>query len=98
MRVRTAVLLLLSMTVRLHAETGEAGWLRYAPLPLQVSLQYNTVPHYLVTTSHSPVAVSASTELSRGLRAMLGENLRVSDTVPHEDAFVLGTVAEIHHL
>jgi alpha-glucuronidase len=98
MRVRTAVLLLLSMTVRLHAETGEAGWLRYAPLPLQVSLQYNTVPHYLVTTGHSPVAVSASTELSRGLHAMLGESLRISDTVPHEDAFVLGTVAEIHHL
>jgi alpha-glucuronidase len=86
------------MTVRLHAETGEAGWLRYAPLPLQVSLQYNTIPHYLVTTGHSPVAESASTELARGLHAMLGESLRVSDTVPHEDAFVLGTVAEIHHL
>jgi alpha-glucuronidase len=98
MRIGTAVLLLLSMTVRLHAETGEAGWLRYAPLPLQVTLQYNTVPHYLVTTGHSPVAQSASTELARGLHAMLGESLRVSETVPHEDAFVLGTVAEIHHL
>jgi alpha-glucuronidase len=98
MRVRAAVLLLLSMTMRLYAETGEAGWLRYAPLPLQVSLQYNTIPHYLVTTGHSPVAESAAKELSRGLHSMLGENLRVSETVPHEDAFVLGTVAEIHHL
>ncbi len=98
MRLYTAVFLLLCMTVRLQAETGEDGWLRYAPLPLQIAQQYNTVPHYLVTTGHTPIAASAASELVRGLHAMLGESLRVSSTLPREDAFVVGTPAEIHHL
>ena len=97
MRLHTAVFLL-CMTVRVQAETGEEGWLRYAPLPLQIAQQYNTVPHYLVTAGHSPVAGSAAGELSRGLHAMLGESLRVASTIPREDAFVLGTAAEIHYL
>jgi alpha-glucuronidase len=98
MRLHAAVFLLLCMTVRLQAETGEEGWLRYAPLPLQIAQQYNTVPHYLVTTGHTPVAASAASELVRGLHAMLGESLRVASTLPREDAFVVGTPAEIHHL
>ena len=102
MRLRTAVSLLalslLPLAPCVRAETGEEGWLRYAPLPLQVQLQYSTIPHYLVATGHSAVAVSAATELALGLHSMLGETLRVSSTVPQEDSFILGTPLEIRHL
>lgn len=98
MRTWAAILLLLSVAVRLHAETGEEGWLRYAPLPLQIAQGYDRMPHYLVTDSDSPIEASAARELALGLHSMLGESLRTSTTIPREDSFVLGTPSEIHHL
>jgi alpha-glucuronidase len=92
MRIRTAVLLL-TLSSYLHAETGEAGWLRYAPLPTQAAQQYKQLPGRIVATNST-----AATELARGLHSMLGRNLQVSSTLPGEDAIILGTTAEIHHL
>jgi alpha-glucuronidase len=92
MRIRTAVLLL-TLSSYLHAETGGAGWLRYVPLPTQAAQQYKQLPGRIVGSNRT-----AATELARGLRSMLGRNPQVSSTLPGEDAIILGTTAEIHHL
>ena len=85
---------------RVHAETGEAGWLRYAVLPPQAAQQYSKVPHLIVVTGQSTVAQNAANELARGLHSMLSQNLQISSTLPGTgaDAFLLGTSAEIQHL
>jgi alpha-glucuronidase len=92
------VLSLLSLLPRLHAETGEAGWLRYTALPPQVAQRYSKIPHHIVVSGQSTVANNAATELARGLHSMLNENLQISSTLPGEDSFLLGTSAEIRHL
>ncbi len=101
MRVRDAVSLLTLAFVCLapvgHAETGEEGWLRYAALPPQLAQQYK-FPRRIVVTNQSAVAHSAASELARGLHSMLGQNLQVASTLQGQDAFVLGTPAEIRHL
>src|ERR1700691_6455513 len=95
MRLRAAVnllgLSLLFVAPCLRAETGAEGWLRYAPLPLQVAQEYGTLPLCIITTSQSPVAQSAASELARGVHSMLGRNLKTSSTICGEDSFVLGT-------
>jgi alpha-glucuronidase len=102
MRVQSAVCLLalsfLSMVPGVHAETGEEGWLRYAPLPARATQQYKTIPHRIVVTSQSPIAHSAANELARGLHSMLGENIQIASTLAAEDSFILGTPAEIRQL
>ena len=101
MRVCHAVSLLalsfFSLAPGVHGETGKEGWLRYAPLPPQVAQQYK-LPRHIVVTGQSAVAHSAASELARGLHSMLGENLQVESTLPADDSFILGTVAEIRHL
>ncbi len=102
MRLTAAVnllaLSLLSVAPRLRAETGAEGWLRYAPLPPQVAQQYGAIPLCIITTSQSPVALSAATELARGVHSMLGRNLKTSSTICGVDSFVLGTPLEIRRL
>ena len=102
MRLRSALVLTaltcFSALPRLLAETGEAGWLRYAPLPLQIAQQYKTDPQCVVSLGKSPVARSAASELARGLHSMLGQTVLPSCTLGQEDAFVLGTPAEIRRV
>jgi alpha-glucuronidase len=101
MRVGHAVLLLASSFLALvpgvYGETGQEGWLRYAALPPQLAQQYK-IPHRIVATSQSAVTHSAASELTRGLHSMLGAHLTVSSTLAGDDAFLLGTPAEIRHL
>src|SRR5277367_5467275 len=101
MRVRDAVsLLTLAIFVLApggRAETGEDGWLRYAALPPQLAQQYR-FPRRIVVTEQSAVAHSAASELARGLHAMLGKSLQIADALQGEDAFILGTPAEIRRL
>ncbi len=97
---RTVLLLVLGLwfgTSGMRAETGEAGWLRYAPLSTQAAQQYK-LPSHIVSSGESAVSHSAASELARGLHSMIGQNLQISSTLPQEDAFVLGTTVEIHRL
>src|SRR3984885_2508997 len=102
MRLTAAVYLLalslLSVAPGLRAETGAAGWLRYAPLSPQVAQQYGALPLCIITTGQSPVAQSAASELARGVHSMLGRTLKTSSTICGEDSFILGTPLEIRHL
>jgi alpha-glucuronidase len=101
MRLRAVVnllgLSLLIVAPCLRAETGAEGWLRYAPLPPQLAQQYK-LPHCIFAAGKSVVVHSAAGELARGLHSMLGRNLQVSSTTCAEDAFILGTPAEIRRL
>jgi alpha-glucuronidase len=82
-----------------YGETGEEGWLRYAPLPQPAAQQYSNIPHLIVAPGQSPPAHSAANELSRGLHSMLGADIRVSANISAAgDVFVVGTAAEIEKL
>jgi len=79
------------------AETGEAAWLRYTPIKdAQALKQYVSLPQIVVSLDHSEVAVSAQSELTHGVRAMLGNTLRTeSNLSPDRNTFVLATVTEL---
>ena len=81
----------------LRAETGEAAWLRYAPVSAQARAMDASLPESVVALSQGAVADSARDELVRGLRSMLGREMVVRRGV-ERDAFVLGTFAEVHAL
>ncbi|HEX4064736.1 MAG TPA: alpha-glucuronidase family glycosyl hydrolase [Acidobacteriaceae bacterium] len=78
------------------AQDGSPAWLRYAPpsgiRPLPA---YDNMPAALVNLDDSPVGGSAQNELLRGVRSMLGKTLRLESNLPEENAWVLGTGAEI---
>ena len=81
-----------------HGETGEEGWLRYAPLSQSAAQQYRNVPHLIVSSGQSPVARSAASELARGLHSMLGTSVQVATNISGGDAFVVGTPEEVQKL
>jgi alpha-glucuronidase len=87
--------LCLAIASIVHAETGAEGWLRYAALPPQTAQQYRMLPLQIVTVTHSPIASNAATELARGLHSMLGKDFHLISPSAREDAFVIGTPAEI---
>src|SRR5579884_1977671 len=84
-------LLVLFCALPLFAESGEAAWLRYAPIEDQ--RQYASLPDTVIFLNKSALAKSAATELQRGLSGMLGKHLRIADN-SQQDAFVLATVTE----
>ena len=90
-------LFLLSVVGCAFAETGESGWLRYAPIQDADALKrYASLPTVVVSLDHSIVAKSAEAELIRGVQGMLGRPLHIeANDVPHADAFVLGTATEV---
>ena len=75
------------------AETGEAAWLRYAPL--DDSQQYASLPQAVVTLDSGILAKSAVDELTHGLSGMLAHPLHAQPQAKlTADAFVLATVTE----
>ncbi|MGB6432169.1 MAG: alpha-glucuronidase family glycosyl hydrolase [Candidatus Acidiferrales bacterium] len=89
------VLLLACVVQRLHAETGEDAWLRYAPLAPTDAAKYDSLPATVTVLGDSPLLATAQTELIRGVKGMLGRTLRAENGGPTENAFVLGTIADI---
>jgi alpha-glucuronidase len=93
----------LACFVSASAETGEAAWLRYAPLETQAAKRYNDLPSRVVVLGDSAVLHSAQEELTRGLAQMTGGSLSVEKKWLGDDgkfagAFVLSTHAPIHDL
>ncbi|MDI3253409.1 MAG: alpha-glucuronidase family glycosyl hydrolase [Bacillota bacterium] len=86
------LLLVFALVHHLSAESGQAAWLRYAPVENQPPDVW--LPHSIVLLDHSLVAQSAASELQRGLRGMLGREVPLTDVPRSEDAFVLVTVTE----
>lgn len=97
-RARCALLFaVLIAAATLRAEDGSNGWLRYAP-PLRdgIPASYAALPSALVNLDRSDLAATAQSEILRGVRAMLGRTLRLQNSPQSQDAWVLGTVQEIH--
>ncbi|HEV2274538.1 MAG TPA: alpha-glucuronidase family glycosyl hydrolase [Acidobacteriaceae bacterium] len=83
-------------SVALPAENGADGWLRYAPIQNQVTLrQYAPLPGKIVALGSSVIVHTAETESVRGLQSMLGRTIQVESSLPAEDSFVLGTIAQL---
>src|SRR5205814_2233068 len=79
-------------------ETGEEAWLRYAHLPVQQALAYQTLPATTVALGNSDVLATAQKELVRGLRGMLGRTLRISSTLPEESVILVGTLEQLRKI
>lgn len=81
------------------AQGWQSAWLRYAPLPGNAAAHVRSpLPARLVTLGDSPILESAQRELVRGLHSMLGETLQVERGVGAENAFVLGTMHDLHRV
>jgi alpha-glucuronidase len=78
-----------------RAETGAEAWLRYAPLDRNSAQKYSALPASVVVIGDSPVLHSAKAELMRGIRGMLGRNLRDDKTSLGENSIILGTFSAI---
>jgi alpha-glucuronidase len=89
-------LLLVCITaVSLRAESGHDAWLRYPMLPERVSEADAQVLGDSVTLlGSSEVLLAARNEFSRGIRGMLGRNLRQVSTFPDGGGVVIGQVRE----
>lgn len=75
-----------------RAETGYAGWLRYAPITGRDARdRYNDLPAIVVALGDSPLLSTAQQEIVRGVRGMLGRTPRAATQFPAEGAIVLGT-------
>lgn len=98
-RSRVAILVasisFLVFPVAAHSETGEAAWLRYAPLGQTNRAKYDSLPADVVALDNSPILQSSQQEIIRGIKGMLGRTLRAEKSLPKENAIVLGTVASI---
>jgi alpha-glucuronidase len=91
-----ALALFISTRARARAETGYDAWLRYAPIQDPgVKSRYDRLPSIVVSLTESPVIQSASDELRRGVRGMLGRDLQREAQLPDADAIVLGTVDRV---
>jgi alpha-glucuronidase len=95
---RLALLLaVLAVIATLRAEDGSQGWLRYAsPLRNGIPAGYAAMPSALVNLDAASTSASAQREMLRGVRGMLGRTLRVEAQISWNDAWVLGTVEEVH--
>src|SRR5690242_9012364 len=72
-----------------NAETGREGWLRYAPLPAEARISYESLPATVVVVGDSAILNNASDEIVRGVHGMLGRTLRVSAGLPNEGAIIV---------
>jgi alpha-glucuronidase len=89
------VLTALLLPAGAHAETGYDAWLRYVALDDAASRLYrDAVPPVLVVLGQEAPIQSAQRELTRGLRGLLGRELRIAAGVPAQDAIVIGTLAQ----
>ena len=91
------IAILLLTAISSVAETGEAAWLRFAPIQdAQAIHRYAASPSAVVSLDHSEIAANAERELARGIGSMLGKTLATeSGLLPDKNAFVLGTVTEL---
>jgi alpha-glucuronidase len=79
-----------------RADNGEDAWLRYARLDPAIAAQYKSLPTEVVVLGHSPVLMSAQSELIRGIDGMLGRKLRVVHRPEFRRGYIfVGTIAQM---
>ena len=83
-----------------NAETGRDAWLRYARLdePALSRARASIPAAVVVVAGQSPLLASARDELVRGVRGLIGYELRIESAISKEPAILLGTAKEIQKL
>lgn len=81
-----------------RADDGYDAWLRYAPLKEPERAKYASLPAAVNVLNDSALLQTAQAELFRGVRGMLGRELRVRKELKNGSAIVLGTLGEIHSI
>jgi alpha-glucuronidase len=82
---------LFAPVLNLPAETGCDAWLRCGQIDdSRVAHRYDSLPAVVVTPDDSVVVKTAQTELMRDVRGMLGRTLRIENTLPGENAIIIG--------
>jgi len=90
----TCATLLLPSIAR--AEDGHDAWLRYAPLePAARARAASLVPDRIVTRGYSPQILRARDELIRGIRGMVGRDVRPELLIGGPRTMVIGTAAHL---
>ncbi|WP_263384928.1 alpha-glucuronidase family glycosyl hydrolase [Granulicella arctica] len=89
------LLLLLAIPTFAHAETGAAGWLRYARVSDSTAQK---LPQQIVQTSQNSISRNAGAELTRGLAGELDLHARSVSVLGAGDAFILATPSELEAL
>src|SRR3954453_9884021 len=74
-----------------RGETGYDAWLRYSALSADDAPLYASLPDSIVVHGDSAIATSARSELSRGVKGLLGKALNVKSDVGNEGAILLVT-------
>jgi alpha-glucuronidase len=90
------VLLVLACPICAYAETGYNAWLRYAPLDDASARRYrDVIPASITSFGETAPIQSAREEVIRGIRGMLGRNVRAESRLPGEPAIVIGTLSDL---
>jgi alpha-glucuronidase len=78
------------------AETGQAAWLRYAPLEANAARRYDAdVPRTIVALGEAAPIQRARDEIVLGVRGMLRREPTIVTEVPAGGAIVVGTLARV---
>ncbi|MCI0660175.1 MAG: alpha-glucuronidase [Acidobacteria bacterium] len=80
-----------ALQITVAAEDGYRLWLRYEPLPKQVTEDYRPHITSLVASGDSATLEAIRVELTTGCAGMLGGSLPVSNNVEKDGAIVVGT-------
>jgi len=79
-----------------EAETGQAGWLRYARLDgATVQRMQRDVPRSIATFESAAPVQKAREELVSGLRGLADLDLKLTDQLPPDGAIVAGTLTRL---
>ncbi len=99
-RLALAFLFLSGMSSGLaQAESGQAGWLRYARLdPAAVQRIEPGIPRTIVTVETGAPVQKARDEIVAGLHGMVGVDLKVMTQLPPDGAIVAGTSARLRQV
>jgi alpha-glucuronidase len=99
-RLALAFLFLTGMSSGLaQAESGQAGWLRYARLdPAAVQRLEPAIPRTIVTIETGAPVQKARDEIVAGLHGMVGVDLKVTTQLPPDGAIVAGTLARLRQV
>ena len=85
--------------VAARAENGHAAWLRYASLQQPALRRAQAlVPEWITVVGDAPQMLRARDEIVRGVRGILGRDLRVEMSLPAGDGLVLATAASLREL
>ena len=100
MRLMTAAVVWVCLApLTAYAEDGHAAWLRYARLE-QPALRrvQNTVPPWVTVVGDAAPLLKARDELVRGVRGLLGRELRAEMSLAGGDGLVLATASSLRDL